>query len=164
MRGLGGLFGPLALRGRTHDALAVRLFAAERCRYSLCFSAQVEQRLWFGMLGLHVINGVVFDYPRATPVPDGLRGISTDGPPGCGREEVPAGLFAPVTGRDEGPRPVSGVVVRRCGFVRRPAPSSGQLFPWLAFGTPGVAWCRSGSGSRPGWGEPPRILHRSRGA
>ena len=63
MRGLGGLFGPLALRGRTHDALAVRLFAAERCRYSLCFSAQVEQRLWFGMLALHVINGVVFDYP-----------------------------------------------------------------------------------------------------
>ena len=82
MRGLGGLFEPLALRGRTHDALAVRLFATERCRYSRCFSVQVEQRLWFGMLGLHVINGVVFDYPRAAPVPDGLRGISPDGPPG----------------------------------------------------------------------------------
>ncbi len=79
MRGLGGLFGPLALRDRTHDALAVRLFAAERCRYSRCFLAQ---RLWFGMLGLHVINGVVFDYPWATLVPDGLRGISPDGPPG----------------------------------------------------------------------------------
>ena len=35
MRSLGGLFGLLALRGRTHDALAVRLFAAERRRYSL---------------------------------------------------------------------------------------------------------------------------------
>ena len=83
MRGLGDLFGPLALRGRTHDALAVRLFAAERCRCSRCFPAQLEQRLWFGMLGLHVINGVVFDYLRAAPVPDGLRGISPDGPRGA---------------------------------------------------------------------------------
>ena len=82
MRGLGGLFGLLALRDRTDDALAVRLFAAERCRYSRCFPAQVGQRLWFEMLGLHVINGVVFDYPWATLVPDGLRGISPDGPPG----------------------------------------------------------------------------------
>ena len=82
MRGLGDLFGPLALRGRTHDALAVRLFAVERRRCSRCFPAYVEQRLWFGMLGLHVINGVVFDYPWATPVPDGLRGISPDGPRG----------------------------------------------------------------------------------
>ena len=73
---------------------------------------------------------------------------------GCGREEVPSGLFAPVTGRDEAPRPVSGVVVRRCGFDRRPAPFSGQLSPWPAFGTPGGAWSRSGTGSRPGWGGP----------
>ena len=82
MRGLRGLFGPLALRGRTHDALAFRFFAVERRRCSRCFPAYVEQRLWFGMLGLHVINGVVFDYLRAAPVPDGLRGISPDGPPG----------------------------------------------------------------------------------
>ena len=73
---------------------------------------------------------------------------------GCGREEVPSGLFAPVTGRDEAPRPVTGVVVRRCGFDRRPAPFSGQLSPWPAFGTPGGAWSRSGTGSRPGWGGP----------
>ena len=49
---------------------------------------------------------------------------------------------------------MSGVVVRRCGFDRRPAPFSGQLSPWPAFGTPGGAWSRSGTGSRPGWGEP----------
>ena len=73
---------------------------------------------------------------------------------GCGRKEVPSGLFAPVTGRDEAPRPVTGVVVRRCGFDRRPAPFSGQLSPWPAFGTPGGAWSRSGTGSRPGWGAP----------
>ena len=49
---------------------------------------------------------------------------------------------------------MSGVVVRRCGFDRRPAPFSGQLSPWPAFGTPGGAWSRSGTGSRPGWGGP----------
>ena len=70
---------------------------------------------------------------------------------------------APVTGRDEAPRPVSGVVVRRCGFARRPAPFSGQLSPWPAFGTPGGVWSRSGTGSRPEWGEP-RIPHRCPGA
>ena len=51
MRSLGGLFGLLALRGRTHDALAVRLFAAERRRYSRCFLAQVEQRVLPGIAG-----------------------------------------------------------------------------------------------------------------
>ena len=49
---------------------------------------------------------------------------------------------------------MSGVVVRRCGFDRRPAPFSGHLSTWPAFGTPGGAWSRSGTGSRPGWGKP----------
>ena len=44
------------------------------------------------------------------------------------------GLFAPVTGLDQGPRPVSRVAVRRYWPVRRPVPFSGQLFPWSAYG------------------------------
>ena len=42
-------------------------------------------------------------------------------------------------------------------------PFLGSSLPWPAFGTPGGAWSRSGTGSRPGW-EEPRIPHRCPGA
>ena len=90
-------------------------------------------------------------------------GIHSPRPSPCGHKEVPAGLFTPAPGRDEGPRPVSRVAVRRSWPVRTPVPFSGQLFPWPAFGTPGVAECRSDIEFYRGWREP-RIPHRGPGA
>ncbi len=51
MRGLGGPFGLLVLRGRTHDAPAARLFAAERRCDWRCFSAQPGHRVSPGIAG-----------------------------------------------------------------------------------------------------------------
>ena len=73
---------------------------------------------------------------------------------------LPGHVGTPLLGSGS-PKP--GEAVRKCGSVRRPAPFSGQLSPWPAFGTPGVAWSRPGTGSRPGWGEP-RIPYRCPGA
>ena len=53
---------------------------------------------------------------------------------------------APVTGRDEAPRPVSGVVVRRCGFARSLLPFLGSSLPGLLLVLP-VAF---GAGLAPG--------------
>ena len=51
MRVMGGLFGPPPFRGRTHEALAAWLFAAERRCDWRCLSAQLGQRVWPGIAG-----------------------------------------------------------------------------------------------------------------
>ena len=50
----------------------------------------------------------------------------------CGHEEVPAGLFAPVTGRDEGSRPVTGRLSSEDPGL------SGILLPLLIGSLPGL--------------------------
>ena len=72
---------------------------------------------------------------------------------------LPGHVGTPLLGSGS-PKP--GEAVRKCGSVRRPAPFSGQLSPWPAFGTPGVAWSRPGTGSRPGWGGAPHSTQMPR--
>ena len=63
--------------------------------------------------------------------------------------------FAPVPGRCGGSAARDRGAVRRSWSGRIPSPFSGRLLCWTAFGTPGVAGCRSGIGSRWEWRERP---------